>query len=135
MDMGAAAEDGLREGHFHVGAAPVPGPIFHKCELALTEKLGAFDIHAGRCVIRVLNVIRAGPLLGDPTRRSSLELAVLEHGEVDPAPVEVGEPYVDVLADKTSQTNFLGASVAVTVWISVRQQIVEQVSNRSATLN
>ena len=114
VNVCASAEDGRGEGDFHVGVGPVLGPAVEEVELAITEKDSTFNVDAGGIVFRIEDVVRTRALLGDASGRAGLELAVFENGKVDVAPVQVGEPDSDALAnglgrDRIGEVTGLGA--------------------------
>ena len=99
MDVGAAAEDGLRKDDFHFRLTPILNPLLKEVELPLTKQDGSFDVYTCRVIIRVPDMVRPRALLGDSTGRAGLEFSIFDEGEIDIAPIQVGVPDTDPLVD------------------------------------
>ena len=100
VNVSASTENRGRKSNFHIGVTPVFSPLVDEFELVGAKENRSFNIHAGRIVIRIANVIRTWPLLGNSAGRSGFELAVFENRKIDVTPVEIGIPNPNALTDR-----------------------------------
>ena len=87
VDVSSAAKDGLGKSRLEIGIRPILAPCVEKLQLAFAQKNRFRNIYGFRVVLRIANMVRTRPLLGDHSRRTGLELAVLDYGETDATPI------------------------------------------------
>ena len=88
VQVGPAAEDGLREDGLHFGVAPVGGPLAEELQLPLAQQHGPGHVEGLGIVVRIGDVVGPRTHLGHHALGAGLELAVFDDGEADPAPVQ-----------------------------------------------
>ncbi len=102
MNVSTTAKNRLRKCDLHFGIVPILSPLGDELQLTLTQQNSTGNIHTGRVVIGIADVIGAWSLFGNSPGRTRFEFAVFQDREIDVAPVHVGEIHADAL------TNFVG---------------------------
>ena len=85
MVVGHVGEDGLRDGHLHVGAVPVRRPVVQELQLPISQQLQAGLVDRSDIEFRVFHVIRTSFPRVDFVFGAGLELAVFDDGKADSA--------------------------------------------------